>query len=123
MQTASEEAQVVDILHINSPIDFVFGDKQYQLGDDQWIVRDYDLMAQVLQIRHINTNFNHQKQLCMKLCMEVADLPTNQKFIRLIFNLSRRFPNSRSSSFQAMENDAVAPMPNVRYIVGHMWDP
>ena len=83
VQIRSDEEQVIDIPHINSPIDFVFGDHQYQLGDDQWIVRDYDLIVHVLQVRHpmfqlhIHTNFSHQRQLCMKLYMEAADGPTN----------------------------------------------
>ena len=53
-----------------------------------------------------------------------ADLPTNPKFIRLIFDQGGgHFPNSRSSSFQAGENDAAATVADVRYIAGHMWDP
>ena len=130
VQPPSEEERVVDIPHINSLIDFVFGDQQYQLGDDQWIVSGYDLMVQILQVNHptvqlhINTNFTHQKQLYMELYTEVVDRSMNQKFARLIFDPSGHFLNSRSSSFQARENDvAAAPISDVRYIVGHMWDP
>ena len=45
IQAAREEPSVVKIPHINSHIDFVFGDQQCKLGDDLRIVRDYDLMC------------------------------------------------------------------------------
>ena len=75
------------------------------------IVIDCDLMVQVLQVKHpivrlhINTNFNHHKQLYMTLYMEDADRPPNRKFVILVFDPSGQLPNSRSSSFQAGEND------------------
>ena len=130
IQAAREETSVVEIPHINSHIDFVFEDQQWKLGDEQrQIVIDCDLMVQVLQVKHptvqlhINTNFSHQKQLCMHLDMEAADGPTNRTFVKLIFDPGGHFPNSRLRSFQARENDAAAPISDVRYIVGHMWDP
>ena len=47
IQAAREEASVVKIPHINSHIDFVFGDQQCKLGDNQQLVRDYDLIMQI----------------------------------------------------------------------------
>jgi len=73
VQIPSDEAQVIDIRHINSPIDFVFWDQLCQLGDDQRIVTVSDFMVHVLQVRHINAYFSHQKQLSMKLCQVVID--------------------------------------------------
>ena len=47
IQAAREEASVVKIPHINSHIDFVFGDQQCKLGDNQQLVRVYDLIMQI----------------------------------------------------------------------------
>ena len=109
IHVAREKALIIEI----PDTDFIFG-------------ADCDLMVHILQVNyptvqlHINTNFTHKKQLYMELYTEVVDQPMNQKFVTLIFDPGGHFPNSRSSSFQAGQNDAATPIPDVRYIVGHM---
>ena len=40
VQTPSDEEQVVDIPHINSQIDFVFGDQQWKSRKQERLVKD-----------------------------------------------------------------------------------
>ena len=111
IHAAREKTPIVEISHI----EFIF-------GDERRIVRYCDLLVQVQQVKHptirlhINTNITHQKQLYMELYTKVADQPMNQKFVRLIFDPGRHLPNSRSSSFQARENDVDGPQATC---VGH----
>lgn len=103
-QASKEKTPTVEISHI----DFIVGYKR-------WIIGNCDLMVHIHQLKppmvrsRICSNYNNQRKLYMKLCPEVVDRPTNRKFVRLIFDPSGHFPNSRSSSFQAGENDADQP--------------
>ena len=67
VQISGDEAQVIDFPHINSPIDFVFGDQLCQRGDVQRLVRDSDLMVHVLQVR-TSTHFSAIKSNYARSC-------------------------------------------------------
>ena len=51
IQAAREDTSIVEIPHNNSHIDFVFGDQQWKLGDEQQLAKDCDLMVQVLHMK------------------------------------------------------------------------
>ena len=112
-----------DLSTVIPHIDFIF-------GDERQVCRDCDLIVQILQLKfwevqsHVHTESVHQKKRCatpiskwrkrshtnFKLCAEATIQPMDWNFIRSIFfNLSRHLPNSRSSSFQARENDEDRP--------------
>ena len=118
VQTPSDEEQVVDTPHISSQIDFVFMDHHWQSGDQERLLKDCNLMVRIPHVTspmdhvYLQAHFNHQIKGCakfsiLKIYVQAQDQSTNRKFVRLIFDPGGHLPNSRSSSFQPGENDAV----------------
>eukprot|EP00268_Persea_americana_P062648 TRINITY_DN8050_c0_g1_i12.p1 TRINITY_DN8050_c0_g1~~TRINITY_DN8050_c0_g1_i12.p1 ORF type:complete len:126 (-),score=10.83 TRINITY_DN8050_c0_g1_i12:128-505(-) len=118
VQTPSDEEPIVDIPHKNSQIDFVFGDQQLKSGDQERLLKAFDLMVRIPQVTsrivhvYLQPHFNCQIKGCVmfsivKIYVKAQDQPTNKKFVQLIFDPGGHLPNSRSSSFQPGENDAA----------------
>eukprot|EP00268_Persea_americana_P028356 TRINITY_DN27535_c0_g3_i2.p1 TRINITY_DN27535_c0_g3~~TRINITY_DN27535_c0_g3_i2.p1 ORF type:complete len:149 (-),score=21.75 TRINITY_DN27535_c0_g3_i2:40-486(-) len=122
-----KDDKVVKIPHTNSHTDFVIGDQQWKLRDEERLVRDCDLMVRLPHVIHpmarfyihiesnihdtrcivITSNWGRILHRVFKMCAKAHAWPTNQKFVRLIFDPGGHLPNSKSSSFQAGENDAI----------------
>ena len=70
MQTPSDEEQVVDTPHISSQIDFVFMDHHRQLGDQEWLLKDCNLMVRIPHVTfpmdhvYLQAHFSHQIKGC-----------------------------------------------------------
>ena len=47
VEAKRKDDKVVEIPHTNSHIDFVVGDQQWKLGDEEQLVRDCDLMVRL----------------------------------------------------------------------------
>ena len=118
VQTPSDEEQVVNTPHISSQIDFFFMDHHWQSGDQEWLLKDCNLMVRIPHVTspmdhvYLQAHFNHQIKGCakfsiLKIYVQAQDQSTNRKFVRLNFDPGGHLPNSRSSSFQPGENDAV----------------
>ena len=81
VQTPSNEEPVVDIPNINSQINFVFRDQQWKSGDQEWLVKPFDLMVRIPQVTsimvhvYLQQHFNRQIKGCVmfnifKICVQ-----------------------------------------------------
>ena len=92
VQTPSDEEQVVDTPYISSQIDFVFMDHHWQSGDQEWLLKDCNLMVQIPHVTspmdhvYLQAHFNHQIKGCakfsiLKIYVQAQDQSTNRKFV------------------------------------------